>query len=102
MKYVKADTNTINGQWSIYFTAEFYEKFRQYYNHNGSYFNIFYRIFGLLPQDFYHMAAIKYGASFTPNPYYKNHILMFFKNKKDCEALCKEINIRLSYCAGRF
>ena len=102
IKYVKMDTNTINSQWSIYFTAEFYNKFHQYYNHDGSYFNILYRVFGILPQDFYHMAAAVYNASFILNPYYKKHVLMVFKNKNDGERLCKEINTRLSHYEGRF
>ena len=85
--------------YSIYFTDKFYEIFRPYYT-GGSYFNILYRIFGLLPQDFYHMIGKQYNAIFKPSTVLKNHIHTRFK-KEDALNLCKEIDARLQYCISR-
>ena len=40
-------------QYTIVMTDEFYKYCQPLYE-KGSYFNIVYRLFGLLPQDFYH------------------------------------------------
>lgn len=99
MKYTKIEVND-NETYSIYFTNKFYDIFTPYYQ-CGSYFNILYRLFGLLPQDFYHMAAQSYNATFQPNPYVKKHIRMQFKNKADAIKLCNEIDSRISYFTSR-
>ena len=48
----------------IYFSPKFYDLFDLFYKPEGSYYNILYRLFGLLPQDFYHMLAKEYHAIF--------------------------------------
>ena len=86
-----------DGLYSVYFSDLFYDYFSPYYNHLGSYFNIFYRLFDLLPQDFYHMVGSNYNAIFKPNPALQQQIYMRFK-KTDAEKFCNEINSRIQYC----
>ena len=100
MTYTKIETND-NNTYSIYFNDNFYKFFTPYYR-GDSYFNIFYRLFGLLPQQFYHMAEQKYNASFQPNPYVKRHIRLQFKDKKDAIKLCNEIDKRINYLRENF
>ena len=101
MKYTKLEQYE-NGTYGIYFTDNFYNLFERYYqpgNYFNSYFNILFRLFGLLPQDFYHMVGSQYKAIFQPDPYYKHHIRLQFKTKQDGEQFLKEIDRRIEYFA---
>ena len=99
MNFIKIEKND-DDTYSLFFDDNFYKYFTKHYT-SGSYFNIFYRLFGFLPQDFYHMAAAKYNAIFQPNPYVKRHIRMKFKTKNDATILAKEINTRLNNIVKR-
>lgn len=88
-----------NDIFDIKMTEKFYKLTSRYFN--DSYFNIFYRLFNLLPQDFYHYVGFKYKARFQKSKYLSNFVKMFFKNKKDAELFCKEINRRFQYCVDR-
>lgn len=98
MVYTKLEQMDDN-LYSIYFTDKFYTIFRPYYK-DGSYFNILYRLFNLLPQDYYHMIGKEYNAIFKPSSVLKNHIYIRFK-KEDGIKLCAEIDRRLQYCIDR-
>lgn len=93
-----------NGPYQIYFSDNFYDLFTPYYKPCGSYFNVMYRLFGLLPHEFFQWCAREFNAIVEPNPYIKSHIRMCFKNKNDANRLCKEINTRINYYVeqGRF
>lgn len=85
-----------NGTYRVAFTNAFIDLFKKYCT-GGSYYNILYRLFGLLPQDFYHYINKKYNASFQPNPYVKRHIRVQFKNKDDAINFATEIDNRIKY-----
>ena len=86
--------DNLDGTFSVKMTEEFYK----YISFNGhSYFDILYELFGLYPRDFYHYVGAQYNAWFKKGSI-PSFILMFFKNKTDCEALCKELNHRFDYC----
>lgn len=84
----------------IYFSPKFYDLFDLFYKPEGSYYNILYRLFGLLPQDFYHMLAKEYHAIFQKSPVLKNHVYVRFKHA-DALTFCNEINRRIEYCIQR-
>lgn len=85
-----------NKNYEIYFTDKFYENFYPYYN-GSSYFNILYRLFGLLPRDFYHMVGASYHAIYVPSRFIKNFIHMQFQNKTDAANFCREVDHRIQY-----
>lgn len=78
----------------IFFTEAFYNKMTPYYR-GDSYFNVLYRLFGLLPQDFYHYCGFTYKAQYRPIESIR-HVYMYWTNKSDAEAFCQEINSRLN------
>lgn len=84
-------------KYTIVMTDDFYKYCQPLYE-KGSYFNIVYRLFGLLPQDFYHYVGYKYNAFFMKSDSLKNYVKMFFKTKKDVDELVKELNRRFDYC----
>ena len=92
MKYFFAEDNC-DGTYGIKMTKEFYNYMYPHFN-NLPYFRIAYQLFGLLPQDFYHYVGAHYHAHFKKSDCLENLILMFFKNKADCEALCTELDNR--------
>ena len=98
LKYIKIEQ--INNYFNVYFTDDFYTYTTPFY-HNESYFNIMYRIFGLLPQDFYHFIGTTYHATFEPCFFMKNVILMHFPTKKDAELFASEADKRLTYFINR-
>ena len=65
-----------------------------------SYFNIFYRLFNLLPKDFYHYVSVQYHAQFQKSKYIR-YVKMSFKVEKDAKDFCKELNRRFHYCVMR-
>ena len=75
-----------------HFTTKFYKK--------DSYFNIFYRLFNLLPQDFYHYVGYKYNAFFQRSSCI-TFVKIFFNCEKDAREFCKELNRRFDYCVKR-
>lgn len=86
--------DNLDGTFSVKMTEKFYE----YVQFNGhSYFDILYALFDLKPRNFYHYVGAHYKASFRKGSI-PNFILMFFKNKTDCKALCKELDRRFGYC----
>lgn len=85
-----------NGTYYIRFTHAFINLFKEYCT-GGTYHTILYRLFGLLPQDFYHYLNTQYNASFQPNPYIKRHIRTQFKNKNDAIKFANEIDRRIKY-----
>ena len=92
-----------NGTYGIFFNDAFSDLFAKYCT-SGSYFTIVFRLFGLLPYDFFQWCAREFNATFEPNPYIKTHIRMQFKNKSDALKLCAKINARINYYVeqGRF
>ena len=88
-----------NKNYEIRMTEKFYN-FTQSFYKKDSYFNIFYRLFNLLPKDFYHYVSVYYNAQFQKSKYIR-HIHMTFKNEKDAKNFCKELNRRFHYCVER-
>ena len=87
-----------NDIFDIKMTEKFYKLTSRYFN--DSYFNIFYRLFNLLPKDFYHYIGTTYHAQFQKSKYIR-HVHMTFKNEKDAKDFCKELNRRFQYCVER-
>lgn len=98
MKYIKVE-ESFGGGYELFFTNEFYKVFSPYYNHKNSYFNMMFKVFGLLPQDFYHYVGSNYGASFRPHKYVKKHITMFWEDKKKATLFAQEVDKRITYFA---
>ena len=95
--YFKVEQDEEN--FIIYMNDKFYEYCGKY-SKNESFFNITYRLFNLLPKDFYHYVGYKYNASFKKCDFLY-FVKMFFKEKKDAQAFCKELNRRFQYCVDR-
>ena len=88
-----------NDIYVIMMTDKFYKYTLPYFN--DSYFNIMYRLFNLLPKDFYHYVGFKYKAQFQKSKYLSNFVKMSFKEKENAETFCKEVNRRFQYCINR-
>lgn len=86
--------------YSLRFNDNFYKVFEPYYK-GDSYWNLLYRLFGMLPQDFYHYVGATYHALFKPSPYVKTVIYMYFKKKEHAIQLANEIDKRINYCVER-
>ena len=89
-----------NKNYEVRMTEKFYEHAYPFYK-KDSYFNIFYRLFNLLPKDFYHYIGYKYNAQFQKSKYLANFVKTSFKKKEDAENFCKECNRRFQYCVER-
>ena len=87
-----------NDIYVIMMTDKFYKYTLPYFNQ--SYFNILYRLFNLLPKDFYHYIGTTYHAQFQKSKYIR-HVHMTFKNEKDAKNFCNELNRRFHYCIER-
>ena len=85
-------------KYSIKMTENFYKYTTSYFHQ--SYFNIMYRLFDLMPRDFYHYVGYTYHASFQKSKYI-NFIHMYFESIKDAKEFCKELNKRFQYCVDR-
>ena len=88
-----------NKNYKIRMTEKFYEYTYPFYK-KDSYFNIFYRLFNLLPKDFYHYIGAQYHAQFQKSKYIR-YVKMSFKVEKDAKDFCKELNRRFHYCVMR-
>lgn len=88
-----------NDVYVIMMTDKFYNYTLPYYN--DSYNNIMYRLFNLLPKDFYHYVGFKYKAQFKKSQYLSNFVKMSFKEKENADNFCKELNRRFQYCINR-
>ena len=88
-----------NKNYEIRMTDKFYSFTHPFYK-KDSYFNIFYRLFNLLPKDFYHYIGTTYHAQFQKSKYIR-HVHMTFKNEKDAKNFCNELNRRFHYCVER-
>ena len=88
-----------NDTYVIMMTDKFYKYTLPYFNQ--SYFNILYRLFNLLPKDFYHYIGYKYNAQFQKSKYLANFVKTSFKKKEDAENCCKECNRRFQYLVER-
>ena len=88
-----------NDNYIIMMTEKFYKYTLPYYN--DSYFNIMYRLFNLLPKDFYHYIGYRYNAQFQKSKYLSNFVKMSFKKEPDAKEFCKELNRRFHYCVER-
>lgn len=80
-------------------TKKFYDYAYPYFNQ--SYLNILYRLFNLLPKDFYHYIGYKYHAQYQKSKNIPDFIRMSFKTEADAKAFCKEANRRFKYCVDR-
>ena len=94
--YFRIEEN--ENKYTIKMTDKFYEYMTPYFHQ--SYFNIMYRLFNLLPRDFYHYVGYTYHASFQKSKYI-NFIYMYFESIKDAKEFCKELNKRFQYCVDR-
>lgn len=83
----------------IYMKEKFYDYCSPYAN-GQSFFNITYRLFNLLPKDFYHYVGYKYHAQFKKCDFLR-FVRMTFKEEKDAKDFCKELNRRFHYCVQR-
>lgn len=80
-------------------TDAFYECLSPFYN-GGSYFYIYFRLFGLPPHHFFHWAGATYHMYFQKSTI-TQHLKTFFLKKEDAQAFCDELNRRFSFCAKR-
>lgn len=94
--YFRIEEN--ENKYTIKMTDKFYEYTTPYFHQ--SYLNIMYRLFNLLPRDFYHYVGYTYHASFQKSKYI-NFIHTYFENIKDAKEFCKELNKRFQYCVDR-
>lgn len=78
--------------YSIAFTDTFYKKMTPYYR-GGSYWNVLYRLFNMLPQDFYHYVGFAYGASFKKSDCIRN-VRMLWNDKENAKKFCDDANKR--------
>lgn len=78
--------------FSLALTDAFYKKMYPHYC-GGSYWNVLYRLFNMLPQDFYHYVGFTYKASFKKSESIR-HIYMFWTKEKDAKMFCDELNRR--------
>lgn len=99
MKLTRVEQNE-DKTYTFHFDEDFYKYFSKYYKKH-SYFNILYRIFGLLPQDFYHYIGNTFKAHFKPSPYLHSLIYTYFINKEDAIAFTNEIDKRLTQIISR-
>ena len=88
-----------NKNYEVRMTEKFYEHAYPFYK-KDSYFNIFYRLFNLLPKDFYHYIGVQYHAQFQKSKYIR-YVKMSFKKEEDAKDFCKELNRRFHYCIIR-
>ena len=86
--------------YSIKYSPKFYELFAPYYE-GDSYHNVLYRLFGLLPQDFYHMVGAQYNAKFKPSITINTNIYTLFDKKTDAIAFANEIDRRITYIKSK-
>lgn len=98
MKYVKIEE--VENMYALYFTDAFYEIASPLY-HNESYFNIYYRLFGLLPKDFYTYIGSEYHAIFIPCSFLQDFVYTRFKTKQDITIFAAEVDKRLQYFVNR-
>lgn len=89
-----------DGTYRVYFNENFYSCFIAYYD-GDSYFNIYYRLFGLPPKDFYHFLGAKYNAQFKRSSTTPNLIHHYFSKREDAIAFANEVDRRLNYCRSR-
>ena len=89
-----------NKTYGIRMTNKFYSYTEKFYC-GDSYYNMMFRLFGLLPKDFFHYISSKYNAKFEEHPSLKNYIRTVFTNKEDAEKLCRELNRRFQICVKR-
>ena len=85
-------------KYSIKMTENFYKYATPYFHQ--SYFNIMYRLFDLMPRDFYHYVGYTYHAVFQKSKYI-NFIHMYFENINDAKQFCEELNSRFQYCVDK-
>ena len=88
-----------NKTYEVRMTEKFYKYACPFYK-KDSYYNIIYRLFNLLPKDFYHYIGTTYHAQFQKSKYIR-HVHMTFKNEKDAKNFCNELNRRFHYCVER-
>ena len=88
-----------NKNYEVKMTEKCYEYAYPFYK-KDSYFNIFYRLFNLLPNDFYHYIGVQYHAQFQKSKYIR-YVKMSFKKEEDAKDFCKELNRRFHYCIIR-
>ncbi len=101
MKYIKIEQN-FDGNYELRYTNAFYDIFMPLYKGHNSYWNVMFRVFGLLPRDFYHYVGAHYGASFQPHKYIRKHITMFWTDKKKAETFARELDSRIDYAVRQF
>lgn len=80
-------------EWELAFTPTFYDTMLPYYR-GDSYWNVVYRLFGLLPQDFYHYCGYTYKALFRPSTNIR-YVYMYWTDKEGAGTLCRELNRRM-------
>ena len=100
MKYTRIQDNAEDNTFSIFWSDNFYAIFQPYCG-TGSYNNIYYRLFGLRPRDFYHYVGANYNATFRKSPVLARHVYMRFANKNDAIRFANEIDRRIEYCVHR-
>lgn len=99
MSYTRIQIND-DKTYSVFWSDAFYPLFHPYYI-RGSYFNVMYRLFGLLPRDFYHYIGATYNATFRKSPVLANYIYVRFNKQSDAERFAAEVNHRIEYCVKR-
>lgn len=78
-------------------TNNFYRIMNKYYD-GGSYHDVCFRLFGLLPGEYYKYISATYGAKLRRYDNSQRYVRVLFSNRNEAQALIKELNERMSYC----
>lgn len=90
-KFISDETPFHKGCYAINLPDELYEVAAMT---KGSFNTIMCRLFGLSPANFLRVARDQYSATISGK---KGYMGIFFKEKKDADRLCKELNKRWKY-----
>lgn len=96
MYFYPEEDGEIKNAYTVRLSNEFYKYVTPYYK-GDSYWNIVYRLYNLLPYDFYHYISSVYHAHYRKMDKIRWFKILFY-DKKDCEAFCRDLNTRMEYC----
>lgn len=87
-----------DNNFHIHFTDELYAKLRPFYDNSGrnSYFSLYFRMFGLLPYNFFQYVQVTFHARIKLDKVL--HFSAFsFPAKNDAEAFVTELEKRITW-----
>lgn len=98
MKYFYSEKWEEDNYYHICFTDDLYDKLRPFYNPAGmnSYFNLFYRLFGLLPNNFFQYIQVTFNAKIKIDKPLQ-FVTFYFQTKSEAEKFITELNRRMAW-----